>query len=147
MSECSSICMQEQTEIWANLAWWTKFSLPKFRYWFSLSVTQTNLIAQIHSSGPPSIFMCLFSSVSFVCMLTYVLTSVQRGWKKFSWNFKLKTYIDSLTIIGKPSFSIITSFTIMSFFMVGFPNDLPSFHIYCLVSVIQPHKYLTLWPT
>jgi len=148
MSECSWICIQEQTEIWANPAWRTKFSLPKFRYSFSLNVMQTNLIAQIHSSVPPSIFMC-FVFVCIMCIYTQVcvLASVQGGWKKFSWNFKLKTYTDSLTIIGKPSFIIITSFSIVSLFMVGFPNDLPSFHICCLVFPIQPYKYLTLWPT
>jgi hypothetical protein len=147
MSECSWICIQEQTEIRANLAWWTKFSLPKFRYWFSLNVMQSNLIAQFHSFGPPSIFVFVF--VCIICMYTHVcvLDSVQRDWKKFSLNFILKTYIDSLSIIGKPSFSIITSFSITPFFMVGFPNDLPSFHIYYLVSLIQPYKYLTLWPT
>lgn len=123
---------------WANLAWWTKFSLTKFRYWCSLKVMQTNLIAQIHSSVPPPIFMC-FIFVCIMCMhiQVCVLASVQRGWKKFSWNSKLKTYTDSLTIIGKPSFIITTSFSIVSFFMVGFPNDLPSFHIYCLVFAIN----------
>ena len=77
---------------------------------------QTDLIAQNQSSGPSSIYVFVF--VCIMCMYTNVcvLVSVQRGWKKFSWNFKLKTYIDSLTIIGKSSFSI------MPFFMVGFPN-------------------------
>jgi len=47
-------------------------------------VIQINLIIQIHSSVPPSIFMCLFSSVSCLCTLTYVSWPRYRG---AEWNF------------------------------------------------------------